>query len=70
MSNQQECFVKMYAATGQCQRETHLNKAGKPVVCGRDAYARLEDGSLLCHNHMQDMMEVCELELNKALKEE
>ena len=56
MTDQQIPLVRLVATKDRCQRQIRLDKAGKPVMCNRVGYARLEvEGSIpLCRDHFQE----------------
>ena len=57
---QQECLVKLFKAEGMCERELRLDKSGRPVMCGKKAFAKFGGGKNLCHEHLKMEMDIAE----------
>jgi hypothetical protein len=60
MADSQSPLIKLFKAEGMCERELRLDKSGRPVMCDKEAFARIGDSVKLCKIHIEDAMNVAE----------
>jgi hypothetical protein len=56
-----QLILRLIETNAKCQHTIGLDSAGVPVKCGKNGFARLENGVPLCHKHLEEKMDSIEV---------
>lgn len=70
MTDAQTPLMRILPTHNHCERQVRLDRAGKPVYCGKHGFGVLVDGTgtksiPLCKTHLEEQMDIVELAMNK-----